>query len=103
MAGEDIRIANSVRQILGRHYIKMKGVRVMAMRGDVRVIGNLEYSEAKASRPVDNDDITKLKREIRRVKGVRNVAISIPSGEKQIRKEEEEKEEEGGEQKTEEE
>lgn len=90
MAGEDIRIANNVRQILGRHYIKMQGVRVMAMRGDVRIIGKLEHMEAKASSPIDADYIAKLKREIRRVKGVRNVAISAPEENRDAKKEEQE-------------
>ena len=78
MAGEDIRIANNVRQILGRHYIKTQGVRVMAMRGDVRIIGKLERTEAKADHAIDEDYIEKLKREIHRVKGVRNVMINTP-------------------------
>jgi hypothetical protein len=83
MAGEDIRIANNVRQILGRHYIRTQGVRVMVGRGAVRIIGHLERAEAKANMPIDDDYIQKLKHEIHRVKGVKTVAISIPDdGEK---------------------
>jgi hypothetical protein len=78
MAGEDIRIANNVRQILGRHYIKSAGVRIMVGRGGVRVIGKLERTEAKAFMPIDEDYIHKLKNEIRRVKGVKTVAFSTP-------------------------
>ena len=78
MAGEDIRIQNNVRQILGRHYIKPGGVRVMVGRGAVRIIGRLERTEAKMDLLVDENYIQKLKKEIRRVKGVKTVAISVP-------------------------
>jgi hypothetical protein len=78
MAGEDIRIANSVRQILGRHYIKPSSVRIMVGRGGVRVIGKLERTEAKAFMPIDEDYIHKLKNEIRRVPGVKTVSFTAP-------------------------
>jgi hypothetical protein len=81
MAGEDIKIANSVRQILGRHYIKTSGVRIMVGRGGVRVIGKLERTEAKAFMAIDEDYVHKLKNEIRRVKGVKTVAFSAPEDE----------------------
>ena len=82
MASEDIRIANNVRQILGRHYIKPGGVRVMVGRGSVRIIGKLARSEAKSDQPIDENYIQKLKKEIRRVQGVKNVAIATPLEEK---------------------
>ncbi len=78
MAGEDIRIANSVRQILGRHYIKPSSVRIMVGRGGVRVIGKLERTEAKAFMPIDDDYIHKLKNEIRRIQGVKTVSFTAP-------------------------
>jgi len=78
MAGEDIRIANNVRQILGRHYIKPRNVRVMVGRGAVRIIGKLERTEAKADQPIDEAYVQKRKKEIRRIRGVKTVAISIP-------------------------
>ena len=100
MAGEDIRIANNVRQVLGRHYIKSRGVRIMVGRGTVRIIGRLERTEAKADQPVDDDYMNKLKREIRRIEGVKSVSISSPKeigkeGEKG-KEEKREKEEEQG-------
>lgn len=76
MAAGDIRIANSVRQILGRHYIKTAGVHIMVGRGGVRVIGRLERTEAKAYMAIDEDYIHKLKNEIRRIKGVKTVMFS---------------------------
>ena len=76
MTGGDIRIANSVRQILGRHYIKTAGVHIMVGRGGVRVSGKLERTEAKAFMAIDVDYIHKLKNEIRRIKGVKTVMFS---------------------------
>ena len=94
MAGEDIRIANNVRQVLGRHYIKTQGVRIMVGRGSVRIIGRLERTEAKADQPVDSDYLNKLKREIRRIKGVKGIAISFPKEESKEDEKDKEKEKE---------
>jgi len=88
MAGEDIRIANSVRQILGRHYIKPSSVRIMVGRGGVRVIGKLERTEAKAFMSIDEDYIHKLKNEIRRVPGVKTVSFTAPEEEEHAKGEE---------------
>jgi hypothetical protein len=82
MPGEDIRIANNVRQILGRHYIKARAVRIIVGRGAVRILGKLERTEAKTEMPIDKDYVNKLKREILRVQGVKIVAITIPEEEK---------------------
>lgn len=94
MLGEDIRIANNVRQVLGRHYIKPRSVRIMVGRGSVRIIGKLERTEAKADHPIDETYVQKLKKEIRRIKGVKIVAISVPEGEKKPQEEKKPEEEE---------
>lgn len=83
MAGEDIKTANHVRQILSRHYIKPRLVKIMVGRGTVRIIGRLERTEARADAPIDEDYIHKLKNEIRRIPGVRTVNFTIKEDEEE--------------------
>ena len=61
----------------------------MIRRDDVRITGSLEPTEAEADTAIDKDLLTKLKREISRVKGVHKVYISasVPEEKKDAREE----------------
>ena len=80
MSVSDIKLADQVRRIIGRHYIKPRGLRILVGRGSVRILGELERTGAKAYQAIDEDTIHRLKSEIKHLKGVKTVAIEY-SGE----------------------